>query len=613
MRGFRRVLASLAVLLVAQACADLDVQNVNAPERERALVTAQDVENLISGQYYTWWYTQASTNSFGMMTSVAADQHSSSWGNFDMRAQSSEPRVALNNDPSYTYATNLQRPWYRNYRAISTVRDGIIAIAGADGQLGTADDLQIGTDGQDNHRAITFVRFIQGLSHGQLGLLYDEAFVVDETTDLDAGVDRVPYSQVIDAAIGYLEEVITLCNEPGQTFTIPGSWMGQADVDNQRLARLAHFYIAQFMAYSPRTPAERDAVDWDDVDGVLYHVNNGIIEDYVMIADDVTWWSSYLYYPERSGWSAGDLRTFGPADQKGLSAPGDTIQSWVDWEKTDAGLRKQFMIDADDLRFPEYPPVAGSTYGCYGQSLRSATCGGDGLKMKMEYRGTCTQFRPERGTYHFSGYCPISNRGYFNDFLGPMIAHTLTEQNMLEAEALIRLGREAEAVPLINATRVTYGGLAPVTGPGKVPFDDPGTDSRCTPRMITNFPDGNWECGDLWEAMKWEKRLEAWVTTTGLAWYDDRGWGDLVPGTHTMYPVPGQELLLLLEDIYTYGGDCTQAGSAACDVVDMDGGLRPLRLGEVPTAADMRARVEFFQRAAERDNAAEHAAHLVRR
>jgi hypothetical protein len=583
------------------------VENLNAPERERALVTAEDVENLIAGQYYTWWYSQASTSSYGMATSVMADQHSASWGNFGMRQQSSEPREPLINDPSWSYAVNIRRGWYRNYRAISTVRDGILAIMGADGQLGTEDDLQIGVDGADNHRAIAFAKFIQGLSHGTLGLLYDGAFIVDETTDLAGDVQRVPYPQVIDAAIGYMEEVIDLCNQ--EAFDIPGGWMGNADVDSERLARLAHFYIAQYMAYSPRTVAERDAVDWDATDGVLYHANNGIIENYVMIADDVTWWSSYLRYPERAGWSAGDLRNFGPADQKGL---GDPDGSWVDWEKETPGLRMPFDIDADDIRYPTYPPVAGSAYGCHLQP-RSATCGGDGLKMKMEYRGMCSGFRPERGTYHFSGYCGISNYGYFNDFLGPMKAHMLFEQDMLKAEAYIRLGQVADALPLINATRVTYGALAPVTGAGKVPYDDAPTNTRCTPRMITNFPDGNWECGDLWEAMKYEKRMETWVTTTGLAWYDDRGWGDLVPGTATMYPVPGQELLLLLEDIYTYGGEPGEVGSAPDVVRWEDGGLRPLRLGEVPTAADMRARLEFFQRAAERDNAAEHAHDLLRR
>jgi hypothetical protein len=595
MRGFRRVTTLLAALFVAAACADLTVENLNDPERERAITTPEDVETLISGQYYTWWYTQASSNSYGMMTSVMADQHSSSWGNYDMRATSEEPRNAFINDPSYTYATNHQRAWYRAYRAISTVRDGLIAIAGADGALGTSDDLQIGTDGQDTQRAITFARFIQGMAHSVLGLMYDQAFIVDETTDLQAGVDRVPYDQVIDASIGYLEEAITLAGQG--SFNIPPSWMGQAIVDNQRLIRLCHFYIAQFMAYSPRTVAERDAVNWSAVDGVLYHANNGIIEDYVMIADNETWWNTYMRQSQRSGWSATDLREVGPSDQLG---------GWDAWEKTTAGLRQAFDIDADDLRMPMYPPVIGGTYDCWGQPTRDFSCGAPGLRMVMEYRGPAQAgFRPERGTYHFSGYYGIPNYGYFDDRLGPMDAHVVFEQDMLKAEAYIRLGQEANALPLINATRVTYGGLAPVTGAGKVPFDDAPTNTRCTPRMITNFPDGNWECGDLWEALKWEKRLETYGTTTALAYYDDRGWGNLVSGTGTMLPVPGQELLLLLEDIYTYGGEPGEVGSAPDIVRWEDGGLRPLRLGEVPTAADMRARVEFFQSASMRDIAKE--------
>jgi hypothetical protein len=55
----------------------------------------------------------------------------------------------------------------------------------------------------------------------------------------------------------------------------------------------------------------------------------------------------------------------------------------------------------------------------------------------------------------------------------------------------------------------------------------------------------------LWSMLKHEKRMEAFGTLCGIAFYDDRGWGDLVEGTPVDLPIPGSELLILEEAIYT--------------------------------------------------------------
>jgi hypothetical protein len=597
MRGVRRILALPAALLVVVACADLDVENLNDPDRERALATPGDVETLISGAYQAWWYVQNSYYSYGMASSVMADMHSASWGNSMMKDASQEPRIwPADNDPSYSYANVIERPWYRSYRALAAVRDGLIAIAGEDGELGTADDMQIGTGGADTHRAIAFGRFVQGLGHWVLALVFDQAYILDETTDLTQEQLRVPYTDVQAAAIGYFDEMISLVDQ--EAFDVPSSWMGNAVVDSERLRRLASMYVAQSLAYTPRTAAERDAANWGGANGILSRLDDAIIEDFIIMCDGETWDNHYIYYTQRSGWSTMDLRSAGPADQLG---------EWDLWEKETPGLRQPFDMDTDDLRFPDYPPVIGDTHACWGQP-RSASCGADGLRQKIEYRGPAEAgFRPERGTYHFSGYYSIPDYAYWSNggynAVGACTMHTEFEMDMLRAEANIRLNQNlAETLDLINQTRVTYGGLAAVTGTGPVPEDAPG---RCTPRMIVPFPMGQdigtWQCGDLLEAMKYEKRLETWSTTQGMHWFDDRGWGDLVSGTITQFPVPGQELLVLLEDLYTFGGSPGEVGSAPDVVRWEDGGLRPLQLGDVPTDADIRARAEFFQRMNELD------------
>jgi len=65
----------------------------------------------------------------------------------------------------------------------------------------------------------------------------------------------------------------------------------------------------------------------------------------------------------------------------------------------------------------------------------------------------------------------------------------------------------------------------------------------CVPRVpdpATNFTSA--KCGTLFEALKWEKRMELAFMEYG-AWYlDSRGWGDLAVGTPLEWPVPYQEM-----------------------------------------------------------------------
>jgi len=54
--------------------------------------------------------------------------------------------------------------------------------------------------------------------------------------------------------------------------------------------------------------------------------------------------------------------------------------------------------------------------------------------------------------------------------------------------------------------------------------------------------------------MKYEKRIECMFTASGLAFFDDRGWGELTPGTPIHFPVPAKELNILRLPVYTFGG-----------------------------------------------------------
>ncbi len=158
------VLCVAAVALLG-ACVDLDVTNLNDPDRDRAISSSTDVESLISGGFQSW-YIVAHRDYPGAALSTAADAHSSSWGNWGMRDSGWEPRKAYNNDPAYSYNNMAETPWQRSYRSLAAVRDGLLAIEG-----GVV--IQVG-DGPDNTtRAVAFGKFIQALSLSNLAVLFD--------------------------------------------------------------------------------------------------------------------------------------------------------------------------------------------------------------------------------------------------------------------------------------------------------------------------------------------------------------------------------------------------------------------------------------------------------
>jgi hypothetical protein len=81
--------------------------------------------------------------------------------------------------------------------------------------------------------------------------------------------------------------------------------------------------------------------------------------------------------------------------------------------------------------------------------------------------------------------------------------------------------------------------------------DAAGTNTSCVPKL----PNGN--CGDLWEMLKWEKRMQIQMQGLfGAPWFfDSRGWGDLFKGTPLQFPAPCKEIQVLqILPCYTFGG-----------------------------------------------------------
>ena len=128
----KKTLYSLAMLLifVMTGCQELTVDNENSPDRVKALAEPGDVEALGSNTFTQNWERQWCGESF--MLTTMADEISSSWANWGMRDMSSEPRIAWNNDPSYSRRGSTEGPWFSSYGAISDANDVLNAIAASE-------------------------------------------------------------------------------------------------------------------------------------------------------------------------------------------------------------------------------------------------------------------------------------------------------------------------------------------------------------------------------------------------------------------------------------------------------------------------------------------------
>ena len=524
----RNRLATGALALLAgltAGCQELAVENTNAPNRDQALSNPADVETLIASTWRDLWGRLQNSGSTTNVMPNVSDEMTATYANNGSLELSSEPRPYLNNSPLADVHDTPRFQWEDWYQAVASAADGLAAIE---------DGLEIvtGTPPTDNTaRAQAFAKFMQGLSHGYLSLIFDRAYVVTEHSDLTdvASLELLPAEAVRDSAERILLEAIALME--ASSFTLPDTWINGVPATNQELIRIAYSYLARFHVYFARTPEERAATDWDKV---LQYVDRGITSDHAVTLQSGVLTSALLSRVQNSSsfQTRADYKSIGPADVSG---------SYQAWLNTPVPQRDKFLITTPDRRITGPTPASSGAYYRY---LSGET------------------FRPERGTYHFSYYQWYRNGGRAASQTFAIMS--VDEMNLFRAEAYFHKGDLARAAEYVNLTRTrdvrigttTYDGLPAVTAQGVPESDD------CVPRTRTG------ECGSLKDALEYERMIELAMLDALRGWFDARAFGRLPAGTFLHMPVPGRELQTLQLEIYSFGG-AGGPGAASCEVSNL--------------------------------------------
>lgn len=413
MMNIRRigVLVTSAVLAVTSACGNLDVTNPNAPDVKRALATPEDVRSLANSSLNRWYLTSTAVEP-ALMFGVTADVLTANFGNFGMRFNNLEPRIPYNNTTTGSDFATAESPWYGEYAALGAANDAIRAIKGGV-ILATTDA---------TNRALGAASLTQALTLTDLALEFDQAFILDETTDPAVKQQLSPYKQVTAAAMGKWDALITFLTGKSLDWGEEGDILPGVTLTATTLRQIANTMAARLMVYSSRTKAENDALNWAKV---LTYARAGITTDFAVTGDYNTWWADFLTYADYGPWISTDMRIIAKLDPTQPTKFNGTIPPKA--TSLDARLASDWTYRG----------------GVVGQAAR-------GVYMQSPWYHT-----------RYAYYSWASD----NPQVGPAPYALAAENDLLIAEALVRTGgSKTEAAALINKTRVGRGKLAPLAG-----------------------------------------------------------------------------------------------------------------------------------------------------
>lgn len=548
--------AAALALLGAVACNDtqLGVVNPNSGESSRVLGTPNDAEALL-GTYYKRWSSgvYGSTADLQGMANIQSLMNYSSLANNCQNARTPFTGAANGNAPGNVCAGEQYR-LYSFMGEVNRVASTFLTEVDKGLNLGSAERA---------NRDKAFAQFLRGISIGYTALMHDSVSVVSVGQSPDEAGKLVGYKAAADSAYAALQLAIDLTNAAatgGQGFPLPTTWVpSPTSWSKANFVQLVRSYRARLRANMARTPAERAAVDWTKV---VDDARNGFTADHLITTNVTTgpansWRQQYLAF---TTWHQMPPFFIGMADVSGSYA------AWIAQPVSDRGAGNVgFFMVTPDQRFPQGATRAAQQADF---ALPSCTAANTTCKRYFVNRPGGNDVLSGAG-FGWSNYDHVrfyswnQNGDGSGARNGPTAHMVKPELDMLQAEGLYRAGDFAGAAALVNVTRVrnglpaitTFNATAPVPG---------GAD--CVPKVPV-APFNVVACGTLWDALKYEKRIETAYTAYAPWFLDGRGWGELPKDTPLFWAVPYQDLQArgaAVSAIYGAGpGAGNAAGSAA--------------------------------------------------
>lgn len=488
----------LSVGLTISACTDLDVVNPNNPSANS--ITEETLSDLAAGALYNVFNGYSpfpeTGNNFNVNVHLAwAADHVSMTNNYrSMWSQfQTEPRVQFNNSLTFADLEIVSDPW-QNWNAAIVAANTVID--------------RLGEDVADEDKGTLAAAYLaKGLALGHIAGVFDRGYVVPEGTDV-ATVDPVdvlvPYQQVLDAAIAALDEAIAISETA--SYTLGTRYLAGINYNQDQVARLANTWAAHFLVTTPRNREQAAQVDWAQVKA---YTEQGMTEDFV-ITNDGQFFLHDLQFLSGLFW-------YFRVDHRVL-------------RHFNENYPKRFPTDAN-ANIPE-AELAGPGYN-----------GDERLQEYFSYSSDLSFFSLERGPqlrthYYLTRY----NDLWDNIGVGPAVYMYAYANELMRAEASLRLGNKAEAISILN---------------------DPANPRKAV-GMLPDIPMDASE-DEVLELIFAERDIELARTAFGLEHYDMRRKDALQIGTPLHMPVPADELTTIGEPIYSYGGPGNADGVNTAD------------------------------------------------
>ena len=409
----------MVLSLIVTSCADLEVENENDPDFERAISSPDDLVTLIEGSMVNllWSTMTFQVVNYDLQADIITSTNAASnyWGDAD------EPRRQVNNLTTFDDKSNNEFTWNGGYVA-NTAANNLIKFVEVNGN-----DLIL-SDGTDaTAKTLAAAYMMKGIGIGYVGYIYDKGYIVDVDTDINA-VEYSTYAELIQASIGYFEKAKAIyAANPDVVF----DYITDSSLSAAEAIQLANSYAARFLIGQARTNAEAETLDYNSI---KTYASGGLEADWSPTSDGT------IIYNGQHSWN-----TFTIDDDGAAYLPVDLQIPYL------------FSTEGDG---PEYA----KTYPSSGL-LEEAVTDDARIDTDFFYTQSLGWLREDRNRSIFSNYTYYRYEyNYASSNSGsPMHIITASEMDMIEAEAEVRLGNYAAAKTIIdNGARTVRGGLAPL-------------------------------------------------------------------------------------------------------------------------------------------------------